>query len=393
VRIAIDVRRILDFGIGTYISNLLRAFQELKPPHEFVLIGAPDQRRYFQSLVPGFCFVPHNISDLKRKDHLALPRLVRNLDVDLTHIPFTRVPLFLPKPYVITVHDLSSVMFDTSSPWLRQLRRMRFHRSVERADRVIAVSLATLRDLENLTGIEHNRAHVIYNAPDPVFFQPARSADARAAGPDSRQVEHRRILERYQIDYPFLLYAGHIRRQKNIPRMVEAFAVARQQLADDPVYKELRLIIIGDDIHQHPEVRRAVIQSRVEHRVRFLGFVPFGTLRLFYELAAAFLFPSLYEGFGLPPLEAMASGTPVITSAVSSLLEVVQDGAALVNPENVFDISRGICEVLCNPELRAALITRGRARAEAFSWMTAARQTVETYEEAASNARKQTISE
>jgi len=382
VRIAIDVRRILDFGIGTYISNLLRAFQQTGFRHEFVLIGAPGQQRLFHELVPGFRFVPYKTSDLQRVDHIAFPTLIRNLDVDLTHIPFTRVPLFLPKPYVITVHDLSSVLFDKSSPWLRELRKFRFRRSVSRADRIIAVSLATFRDLENLTGIGHDRVHVIYNAPDPVFFQPARLADARAAGPDSRLIERRRILERYQIDYPFLLYAGHIRQQKNIPRMVEAFAVACQELASDPVYKDLRLIIIGDDIHQHPEVRRAVIQSRVEHRVRFLGFVPFGTLRLFYETAAAFLFPSLYEGFGLPPLEAMASGTPVITSAVSSLLEVVQDGAALVNPENVFDISRGICDVLRDEDLRATLITRGRARAEAFSWITAARQTLETYEEA-----------
>lgn len=388
MRVAIDVRRILDFGIGTYIRNLLRAFQQIEAPHEFLLIGAPDQKRLFQNLVPRFRFVPHSASDLQRKDHLAFPRLIRNLDVDLTHIPFTRVPLFLPRPYVITVHDLSSVLFDKSSPWLRELRRYRFLRSVSRADRVISVSLATLRDLDNLTGISHDRVNVIYNAPDPVFFQPAKSADARAAGPDSRRVEQRRILERYQIDYPFLLYAGHIREQKNIPRMVEAFAVARHELAQEPAYKELRLIIIGDDIHLHPEVRRAVIQSRVEHCVRFLGFVPFGTLRLFYETAEAFLFPSLYEGFGLPPLEAMASGTPVITSAVSSLLEVVQDGAALVNPENVFDIARGICDVLRNPELRASLIARGRARAEAFSWLAAARQTIETYEDAVRKHRK-----
>ena len=119
MRVAIDVRRILDFGIGTYIRNLLRAFQQIEAPHEFLLIGAPDQKRLFQNLVPRFRFVPHSASDLQRKDHLAFPRLIRNLDVDLTHIPFTRVPLFLPRPYVITVHDLSSVLFDKSSPWLR----------------------------------------------------------------------------------------------------------------------------------------------------------------------------------------------------------------------------------------------------------------------------------
>ena len=111
-----------------------------------------------------------------------------------------------------------------------------------------------------------------------------------------------------------------------------------------------------------------MIHSRVENCVRFLGFIPFDTLRIFHELATAFVFPSLYEGFGLPPLEAMASGTPVIASAVSSLPEVVGGAAMLVNPENVFDIARGISEVLLNDELRQELIVKGRVQAARFSW-------------------------
>ena len=186
---------------------------------------------------------------------------------------------------------------------------------------------------------------VVYNAPDPRFFEHGHLADARAAGPQAGARERHRILERYQINYPFLLYAGNIRPQKNIPRMIEAFAVVRSELQDAPQYRDLHLIIIGETISKYPDVRRAVIQSRVEHCVRFLGFVPFDTLRVFYELATAFLFPSLYEGFGLPPLEAMAAGTPVIVSNVSSLPEVVGDAAILVNPENVFDIARGIKEL------------------------------------------------
>ena len=118
------------------------------------------------------------------------------------------------------------------------------------------------------------------------------------------------------------------------------------------MYKDLRLVIIGDTISQYPAVRQAVIKSRVETVVRFLGFVPFETLRCFYESAAAFVFPSRYEGFGLPPLEAMACGTPVVCSNVSSLPEVVGDAAILVNPENVFDIARGIRDVLLDEELR-----------------------------------------
>ena len=126
-----------------------------------------------------------------------------------------------------------------------------------------------------------------------------------------------------------------------------------------------------------------MIQTRVEKLVRFLGFVPIETLRVFFEAAAAFVFPSLYEGFGLPPLEAMASGTPVVTSNVSSLPEVVGDAAVLVNPENVFDIARGIRDVLFDQRLRADLIRRGYEQARRFSWSAAARQVLEIYREVA----------
>jgi glycosyltransferase involved in cell wall biosynthesis len=117
--------------------------------------------------------------------------------------------------------------------------------------------------------------------------------------------------------------------------------------------------------------------------VRFLGFVPFETLRCFYQSAAAFVFPSRYEGFGLPPLEAMACGAPVVTSNASSLPEIVGDAAILVNPENVFDIAHGIKDALVDPALRAGLIHRGREQASRYSWARTAKQVLEIYQEAA----------
>ena len=253
-----------------------------------------------------------------------------------------------------------------------QLRRFRFRRGLKRADRVIAVSEATKRDVENVMGIPPARIRRVYNAPDPGFFERA---------PRGNGVEQDKILERYQINYPYLLYAGAIRRHKNIPRLVEAFAVVRDQLAGHAQYKDLRLVIIGDTISQYPSVRQAVIKSRVEQAVRFLGFVPFDTLRCFYESAAAFVFPSRYEGFGLPPLEAMACGVPVVSSNVSSLPEVVGEAALQINPENVFDIARGIRDVLLDEELRAQMIRRGREQAARFSWNWTARQVLEIYRE------------
>ncbi len=180
-----------------------------------------------------------------------------------------------------------------------------------------------------------------------------------------------------------MLYAGTIRPQKNIPRLIEAFAVLRGELAEHPRFKDLRLVIIGDELSKYPAVRRAVIQTRCEPWVRFLGFVPLDVLRVFYAATEVFCFPSLYEGFGLPPLEAMAAGAPVVTSNVTSLPEVVGQAAEIVNPENVFDIARGIREVLLDPERRAHLVRSGREQAGHFNWEKTAAEVLAVYREVA----------
>jgi len=369
LHIVIDARRIRDFGIGTYIRSLIVALGCIDRENRYTLVSNPAGLGELAGLPENFGTAICNRSDHAPLDHLAFPVFLRGLSPDLVHIPLNRVPLMMIRPYVVTIHDMANLLFEEEASNMRmQLRRYRFKRGLMRADRVIAVSEATKRDVENMLGVPSERICRVYNAPDPGFF--ARAAN----GPAQQQ-----ILERYQINYPYLLYAGPIRRHKNIPRLVEAFAVVRDQLAAHPVYGDLRLVIIGDTISRYPSVRQAVIKSRVEHAVRFLGFVPFETLRCFYEAAAAFVFPSRHEGFGLPPLEAMACGAPVVTSNVSSLPEVVGDAAVQVNPENVFDIARGIREVLQDEELRARLIRRGREQAARFSWNWTARQVLEIY--------------
>jgi glycosyltransferase involved in cell wall biosynthesis len=374
LHIAIDARRIRDFGIGTYIRSLVHALSNIDHENRYTLVSSAGDVRTLAGLPENFHAAVYSHSDRGAMDHLAFPLFLHGIAPDLVHIPLNRVPLLLRRPYVVTIHDMANLLFDEgrSGVWM-QLRRYRFRRGLLRARRVIAVSEATKRDVQNLMGVRPERIRRVYNAPDPGFYEhDGRSADERG-----------RILERYQIQHPFLLYAGNVRRHKNVPRLVEAFAVLRGQLAEHPVYKDLRLVLIGDTISQHPAVRQAVMKSRVEPLVRFLGFVPFETLRCFYESAAAFVFPSRYEGFGLPPLEAMACGTPVITSNVSSLPEVVGDAAVLINPENVFDIARGIREVLLDETLRAELVRRGHAQAARFSWERTAREALEIYREAA----------
>jgi glycosyltransferase involved in cell wall biosynthesis len=383
IKIVIDVRRVRDFGIGTYIRNLVHALAALDKVNHYILVGFGRDKALMADLPQNFQLASYERADDTFWDNAAFPLFLRRFAPDLVHIPLNRVPLLLPKPYVVTIHDMANLLFEQASDLRLKVRRFRFRRGLQRADCVIAVSEATRRDVLNMLGISHDRVRVVYNAPDPEFFAHHPGADARLAGPDVHNRELQRTLERYQIHYPFVLYAGNIRKQKNIPRLVDAFAVVKQQLANHPVYKDLHLIIIGDEISRYPAVRRAVIQGRVERAVRFLGFVPFDTLRNFFEAASAFVFPSLYEGFGLPPLEAMASGTPVVCSAVSSLPEVVGDAAVQVNPENVFDIARGMREVLTDDTLRQALIRRGREQASKFSWERAAREVLDIYHEVA----------
>src|SRR5207253_4800235 len=157
-----------------------------------------------------------------------------------------------------------------------------------------------------------------------------------------------------------------------------AFSALKNELLkeseEEQQFRDLKLIIIGDDLSSHPRLRRTVVRSGVQNDVRFLGFVPIDVLRIFYDVAKVFVFPSLYEGFGLPPLEAMAHGTPVITSNTSSLPEVVGNAAVLVNPENVFEIMHALHRVLLDQSLRDKLKTRGYEQAKRFSWDGSARQ-------------------
>jgi glycosyltransferase involved in cell wall biosynthesis len=399
LRIAIDTRRVADFGIGTYIRNLVRALARIDDRNQYQLITTGTAVAELSGLPQNFQTVAFAGGKKEPLAGLAQVRygfFLRNLDADLFHIPLNSVPLLMPKPYLVTIHDMSTLLFAGQLGYANRLRHFFLRRGLIRADRVIAVSMATCRDVETVLGIPASRMRVVYNAPDPIFHSAAVMAQAQGeeSGPPggSRGTlrmdipgryppEIQRVLDRYRIHYPFLLYVGRTNPQKNIPRLVEAFAVLRGEIQDHSFYRDLRLLIIGDEISRYPALRHAVIQSRVEDSVRFLGFVPIDTLRAFYQAAAAFVFPSLYEGFGLPPLEAMACGTPVVSSSVSSLPEVVGDAAEIVNPENVFDIARGMREVLLNHALRVRLVERGFEQARRFSWERTAQQVLDAYEE------------
>ncbi len=366
--IVIDVRRIRDFGIGTYIRNLVRALARLDSENRYTLVARPGETAELAGLGENFAIAVYPRPESELVHHAAFPRFLRKFRAHLYHIPLNSVAWWMPRPYVVTIHDMSTLLFPPSRDFRHTLRQARYRRGALRASRIIAVSQSTQRDLETVLHVPRGRIRTIYSAPDPAFTAHPNGGD----GP---------TLERYSIAYPFILYAGTVRPQKNVPRLIEAFAVLRAEFEQHPQYRDLHLIIIGDEISKNPAVRRAVAQARMEPYVRFLGFVPLETLRVFYRAAVLFAFPSLYEGFGLAPLEAMACGTPVVASDIPPLVEAVGGAAELVSPDNVFDIARGIRTVLLDPERRRRLTEAGEKQAQRFHWDRTAREVLAIYRE------------
>lgn len=371
LHIIIDVRHAGDFGIGTYVRNLTRALARLDQTNRYTLVIRPEDSGSFVSPGPNFSAAVYARPDTQLIHNFTFPRFIRSFNADLYHIPLNSVAWWMPRPYVVTIHDMSTLLFPAHTRnFRRTLQEERYRRGALRASRVITVSHSTRRDIEQILHVPAARIRTIYGAPDPAFTDGHCDEDS-----------DRQILDRYSIHYPFILYAGAIRPQKNIPRLIEAFGVLRSDLERTDKYRDLRLIIIGDELSRYPAVRRAVAETRMEPLVRFLGFVPLETLRVFYRAAAAFAFPSLYEGFGLAPLEAMACGTPVVASDIPSLVEAVGEAAELVSPDNVFDIARGLREVLLDDDRRRVLSEAGIQQARSFHWDTTAREVLAVYHE------------
>lgn len=368
MHIAIDARRAGDFGIGTYIRNLTGALAKLDHGHRFTLITRP-LNQPLPELGPNFQLVEFNRADTDRVQEITFPLFIRRLGVDLSHIPLNSVAYAMPKPYVVTIHDMSSLTHHSGGGLREVFHRERYRRGAARAERVIAVSNATRRSVESIVKIRKDGIRTVYSAPDPLF----------RPEPDLARVEA--VLQRYSIQPPFILYAGTIRPHKNVGRLVEAFAVVRAELESHPELRDLKLVIIGDELSRYPAVRRAVAAARIANAVRFLGFVPVDTLRVFYQAASVFAFPSLEEGFGLAPLEAMACGTPVIASDLPALVEAVGDAAELVSPDIVFDIARGLRSLLLDSELRRRRSAQGLVQAARFDWRHTAEAVVQIYNE------------
>ena len=364
MRVAIDARKLHDFGIGTYIRNLLRHLARMDAGTEYVLLCRPSDLDIAGELGPNFRTVLEPSPNYSVREQIHVPWTLMRERPDVFHAPHYVLPLAVRCPSVVTIHDTIHLMFPQYLPnrVAYAYARGSMWAAARRSDRILTVSEASKRDILRFFNVPADKVVVVYNAIDERFSREPPEADVA------------RVRERYQLDQRFVLYVGNIKPHKNLVRLIEAFHLLRRDDLDD-----LKLLIIGDQISRLPALRRAVHEHKLHKHVRFLGYLPDDMLAILYRLASLFVFPSLYEGFGLPPLEAMASGTPVVTSNVSSLPEVTGGAAMLVDPYDVTSIVAGMRRVLTDPALAAGMRRNGLERAREFSWERSVVKTHDLY--------------
>jgi len=354
-------------GIGRYLDRLLAALPTALGTDELVVYAGHTASPADTALFTGWrrAWVSTDRPPLRIAwEHAALPLAARRDRLDLFHGTMNVLPRFLPCPSVVTIHDLAFLRWPQQVP----ARRYRYlstavRAASKRAAHIITVSEATKADAVELLGIDPGRITVAHLGVDSRFHPPSEE-------------DLLLFMTDQATDAPYILAVGNLEPRKNLPGLLRAFA----QLAPDVPHK---LVLVGAEAWLTGEIHATLDRLRLGGRVRMTGFVSDDDLPLWYGAADLFVFPSLYEGFGLPVVEAMACGVPVVTSNVSSLPEVAGDAAVLVDPRDVDAIADGLCRVLTDADLSRRLRQSGRERAARFTWEETAARTVAVYREVA----------
>ncbi|MEP6993848.1 MAG: glycosyltransferase family 1 protein [Acidobacteriota bacterium] len=376
-RIGIDARKLTHFGIGSYIRNLLEALARNPESASYrfrIYIQTPD-RDAVPQLPENFELVAedspgYSIGELTR----FAWRLMRDR-LDLFHATHYVIPPIARARAVVTIHDIIHVLYPQFLPNRAALlyARVMIARALRRADRIITVSYNSKRDLVDYFGIAPARIDVIYNGVGSPFHASIPHA------------ERDRVAAKYGLPRPYLLFLGGEKPHKNVRNVLRGFAQARRERALPHA-----LVLAGPMPKNRSRVEALIAGLDLGSQVIRPGIVPDEDLPGLFAGAEAFLYPTLYEGFGLPVVEAMACGVPVLTSSTSALQEIAGGYASLVDPMDVEAISRGIAEIATDPTRRAELIELGKRRASDFSWDHTAQQTLRVYAEALATAGRKT---
>jgi glycosyltransferase involved in cell wall biosynthesis len=382
VRIAIDARAASHpqpGGFKTYTENLIRSLARVDGENRYILYldrrvsdgELPQQPNFTNQVVPP----PIPAVGVAIREQMLLPRRLAYDQVDLVHFPCATAAILAPCPFIVTIHDAIELWETPRLPnfWSPEfLKRLGMHlylryaqiRAACMARAIITVSHNSKRDIVRRFKISAEKIFVTYEAPTEIYR------------PEDNEGLVKGIRQKYGLAPGFVLAIASASPRKNAQGLVTAYA----RLGDDLIEAH-PLVIVWTHGLLRGEITRLVCRLGLETKVSFLEKVPDEDLVLLYNAASVFVFPSLYEGFGLPPLEAMACGTPVVASNTSSLPEILDDGALLVNPRDTEALARAMREVLTCPELRMSMREKGLKRAQAFSWEKTARETVAIYQQ------------
>lgn len=350
-------------GIGRYTHELVEHFiqinNEQKRKHEFVLFfNSPEFKKY----TPPNLAVKKVLVDAPHYSFAEQTKFLRILNkekCDIVHFPHFNLPILYRRPFIVTIHDLTVTFYPgrKKNRWFHRLGyNLVIKNAAKRSKKIIAVSHNTKNDIIEHLKIDPEKIEVIHNGIGEEFTLIDNS-------------QYKKTLQKYGIKKDFLLYTGVWRYHKNLPRLVAAFAKIREEL-------DIQLVITGKPDPQYPEVQDAAKNLNLEDNVIFTGHVSEGELIHLYNAARIYVFPSLYEGFGLPPLESMKCGTPVAASNSSSIPEVCgEDNAVFFDPADIDDMASKITALYKDVDLQAGLIERGAVHASRLTWEKSAHKT------------------
>ena len=396
MKIGVDIRTLMDArysGVSEYTLNLVSALLRLDRKNEYRLFY--NTAKNISGRMPKFDYpnvkivkksVPNKILNYFLFKFLNSPKIDKLLGVDpssgrgagvffMPHINF--IALSGKSKSVLTVHDLSFLRY----PEFFSARKNFWHKMINvkklanKFDKIIAVSENTKRDVMELCGVNPDRIKVIYSGVEHVY-RPLTSRGKEPSSEASELGSLNKVKGKYQLPDKFILFLGTIEPRKNINGLIRAYEILKERNSDLSQHK---LVIAGGNGWRSGGIYKVWQESKYKDDIIFLGYIEKKDKVYLYNLASLFVYPSFYEGFGFPPLEAMASGTPVITSFTSSLPEIVGGAGLMIDPYNINDLAIVMEKVLTDDDLRDNLIKKGLERVKNFSWEKAGREYLELF--------------
>jgi glycosyltransferase involved in cell wall biosynthesis len=367
-KIGIDARfyRSSTAGIGRYTRGLLHQLSQIDRENEYHIFITPEDDKEYDIKAKNFHKVVVPITHYSVAEQTKFLLILNKYKFDLVHFLNFNHPIFYTKPFITTIHDLTMLLYPVGRSQKSWLRKYAFNKvmknAAQKSSSVIAVSDRTREDIIKYIGGRKNKIKVIYEACDDMYHN---------RYPASKLLEFRK---KYHLTDKFILFVSQWRPHKGLPELIKSFEILKSKYNISH-----KLVITGKPNKHFPSIIQTIKKSKYYQDICLPGFVPDSDLPLFYNSAEAFIFPSFYEGFGLGPLEAMACGTPVVSSNLSCMPEILGDAPVYFDPNKVANMAEKIYSVISNPHLRQKIKKKGLLRVKKYSWRKMAQETLLLY--------------